>query len=202
MFVNDNVLKRLIKNAWKGAGLHIEHTTEGWFAMSGFYWFIEVDNQMLSNKIKAQIVECIGELPAPGEGYLYIKGHDDQMEIPGTTYRNMMAQYDKLSDKTYEFTNVLIKAKNGNLQILEGLGLNKIMVPEWAADLIDEDAVKDGETKPGPAASDNKTPYIIWRNNVMAIAVFKRDVRYEGEREFLEAVEDVSLCWDFVEEED
>lgn len=202
MFVNENVLKRLIKAAWKGGGLHIEHTSEGWFAISGMYWSLEIDDQMLSNKVKAQIVELIGEIPEPGVACLYIKNTDPQYEVPGATYRNRMAEYDNLKEKSYQFSNVYLKAKNCNIVLLEGSGLRKVMIPEWAADLYDADAVEYDETKPEPGATDSRTAYVIWRNNVMSLMVLKREIRYQGEREFLDAVEEASLCWEFDEDEE
>ncbi|MBR4668416.1 MAG: hypothetical protein IKO76_06640 [Butyrivibrio sp.] len=200
MFVNEKVLKRLIKAAFKGMGLHIEHTSEGWLAMSGYMWNIEVDYQKLPNKIKAQIVELVGEIPSPGEGYLYLKGYSPQSEIPGMTYRNYMKEYDNPLRK-YSFTNILIKTSENNLSVLESPDDDKIFVPEYIEDLIDENATEEGELKPEPGASSPGSSFVIWRNNVMALAAHKRDPRYAGERQFLEAVEGQSLRWEFDDED-
>ena len=35
MFTDTQILKTLIKGAWKGSGLHIEHTEDGWLAVGG-----------------------------------------------------------------------------------------------------------------------------------------------------------------------
>ena len=198
MFTETGSLKRLIKEAWKGAGLHIEHTAEGWLAMGGFWWELEIDDTQLSNKIKAQIVELIGELPERGEGYLYIKGHEPQSEIAGMTYHNRMAEYDKCS-LTLRETNIIIKTENSTLSVLEHGGI-KILVPEWATDLLHGEVDPDGETLPEDGRFDERNRYVIWRNDKMALAVWTREPRYAGEHNFLEAVQDCSLAWDFEED--
>ena len=198
MFTETQILKRLIKNAWKGSGLHVEHTSEGWLAMSGFWWRLEVDYQQLNNKVKAQLIELIGEIPEEGEGYLYFKDQDPQSEMPGTTYMNLMERWTHCKTE-YEITNVLLKTSQDNLAVLQSRD-DKILIPEWAADLTLGETDNDGENEPGNGRSMNGEPYIIWANNKMALGIFKRGELYAGEREFIEAVHDTDLCWDFIQE--
>lgn len=108
MFTETKILKKLIKNAYKGSGLHVEHTDKGWLAISGWWWRLEIGYLELSNEIKAQLVECIGEIPEPGEAYLYIKGTDPQSEIPGTTYINLLEKWTQCQTQ-YSITNVVLR---------------------------------------------------------------------------------------------
>ena len=196
MFTDTAILKRLIKSAYKGSGLHVEHTVDGWLAMSGFWWRLEIDYQQLNKKIKAQLVELIGEIPEPGEGYLYIKDTDPQSEVPGMTFDGLMDKWAK-SDRQYEITNVILKTSQDNVAILE-CGESKVLIPEWAADLTKGEVDLDGETLPGPARPHGG--YMIWANNKMALGIFIRGTQYAGEKEFVDAVRDVSLLWDFIQE--
>lgn len=198
MFTDTQILKRLIKSAWKGSGLHVEHTESGWLAMSGFWWRLEVDYQQLNNKIKAQLIELIGEIPGEGEGYLYFKNQDPQSEIAGTTYMNLMEIFTRCK-KTYEISNVILKTSQDNVAVLES-AQDKLLIPEWAADLTQGEVDLDGESLPGPAKSDEHQSYVIWANNKMALGIFKRGTQYAGERDFLDAVSDCSLLWDFIQE--
>ena len=198
MFTETQILKRLIKNAWKGSGLHVEHTSEGWLAMGGFYWQLEIDYRRINNKVKAQLIELVGELPEPGEAYLYRHKEDPQSEIPGTTFKALMHQWADQKNKEYEITNVLLKTSQDNLAVLQ-CGDDKLLIPEWAADLVDGTLDED-ENECGNGRSHSGDPYIYWANNLMALSVFKRGERYVGEKDFIDAVRDVDLCWDFVQE--
>lgn len=198
MFTETQILKRIIKSAWKGSGLHVEHTAHDWLALSGFWWRLEVDYQQLNNKVKAQLIELIGEIPERGEGYLYFKNTDPQSEMPGTTYQNLLEKWTRCNAQ-YEITNVLLKTSQDNLAVLQ-CGDSKILIPEWAADLTRGETDDDGENEPGNGRSMNGESYVIWANNKMALAIFKRGEQYAGEREFIDAVSEVDLCWDFIQE--
>ena len=201
MFVDVKVLNRLIKTAYKSGGLHIEHTESGWITISGFYWEVEVGDEELLNKVKAQLVELIGEIPGPGQAYFFVKGSDPQAEIPGCYYRNRMAEYDKL-EHSYEVSNVLLKTAQGNVSILQSNTASKIMIPEWGTDLIDPDATESDEALPEPGATNESVPYVIWRNNYMALMLMKRTPKYSGEREFMDSTVESDFCWEFKVEED
>ena len=201
MFVDVKVLNRLIKTAYKTGGLHIEHTESGWITISGFYWEVEVGDEELLNKLKAQLVELIGDIPGPGEAYMFEKGSDPQSEVIGCHYNNRMEFYDKL-EHSYEISNVLLKTANGNVSILQSGTAPKIMIPEWGTDLIDPDAVDYDELKPEPGRTNDKTPYIVWRNNVMALALMKRTPKYSGEREFMASTNESDFCWEFEVDEE
>ena len=79
-------------------------------------------------------------------------------------------------------------------------GSSKILIPEWAADLTRGETDDDGENEPGNGRSKRGDPSIYWANNVMALSIFKRAERYVGERNFMDAVRDIDLCWDFAQE--
>ena len=197
MFTETQILKRLIKNAYKGSGLHIEHTHNGWLALSGLMWRLEIDYQRINNKVKAQLVELVGDLPEEGEAYVYHHKEDPQSEIPGTTFCNLMQKFVEC-DQEYETTNVLLKTLEDNLIVMQ-CGESKILVPEWTAALVDGDIDMD-ENPCGNAKSRRGDSWLYWANNLMAVSVFKRGEKYLGEKDFLDAVADIDLKWDFIQE--
>ena len=62
MFIEERILKRLIKQAYKAAGLVLVNTGED-YIIEGSYWAIQVQKEHLPKKIKAAIIELTGELP-------------------------------------------------------------------------------------------------------------------------------------------
>ena len=72
----------------------------------------------------------------------------------------------------------------------------------FLSDFIDPDAVECDELKPEPGRSNDKTPYVVWRNNVMALALMKRTPKYSGEREFMDSTKDSDFCWEFQVDEE
>lgn len=194
MFTETKILKKLIKNAYKGSGLHVEHTDKGWLAISGWWWRLEIGYLELSNEIKAQLVECIGEIPEPGEAYLYIKRTDPQSEIPGTTYINLLEKWTQCQTE-YSITNVVLRTADDFVAVLQG-GSGCEIIPGWGVDLVRSKA-NDDECITGSGRSDSTTPYMIWADDEMAIGILKRGTKYQGEREFLEAVDECVLDWDF-----
>ena len=198
MFTDTQILKTLIKGAWKGSGLHIEHTEGGWLAVGGLWWQFEIDDQEISNKIKAQIVELVGDLPEPGQALVYYKKGDPQTEIPGTTYKNLLADWAR-REKEYRISNVILRTANDYSAVLEGSDDN-ILVPGWAANLVQGEVDAD-ETLPVIAKGVEGRCNVIWANNKMALMVIWGSTDYAGEKAFLEAVKGVDLTWEFVREE-
>lgn len=198
MFTDTTILKTLIKRAWKGSGLHIEHTEDGWLAVGGLWWQFEIDDQEISNKIKAQIVELVGDLPELGQALVYYKKGDPQTEIPGTTFKNLMADWAR-REKEYQISNVILRTANDYSAVLEGKDDN-ILVPGWAANLVQGEVDAD-ETLPVIAKGAEGRCNVIWANNKMALMVICGSTDYAGEKAFLEAVKGVDLTWEFVMEE-
>ena len=74
MFFKTSVLKRLFKDAYKGAGLTVGHMTDpedeevdGYYISSG-WWVIWFNNRTFPKEAKAAIIELCGELPQPAQG--------------------------------------------------------------------------------------------------------------------------------------
>lgn len=80
MFLKLSILKAAMKEAYTGGGLRIANTGDG-FALLGSYWYVWLENVTMPKKVRAAIVELVGELPAEGEAYKAQKGYDNQYEI-------------------------------------------------------------------------------------------------------------------------
>ena len=194
MFADTQILKTLIKGAWKGSGLHIEHTKTGWFAVGGLWWQFEIGDQEMDNKIKAQIVELIGDLPEPGEAAVYYKKGDPQIQMPGTIYRNLMGEWYK-REKEYWISNVILRTKNDYVAVLEGKE-GYVLVPNWAANLVQGEPDPDEHVQPVAKAAERGNN-VIWTSNKIAIEIITCNPDYAGENAFLEGVKGLDLTWEF-----
>lgn len=77
MFLNVGILKKLMKEAYKG-GLRVGKNAESTY-IAGSYWEFEILDKFLAKQIKAQIIELAGELPEVGEMFSATKT-GNQME--------------------------------------------------------------------------------------------------------------------------
>ncbi len=72
MFVNIIELKKLLKGAYKGNGLIAGNLDGGLVVMSASgTWGFRVEEEYVPNKLKAALIELIGDLPEAGEIYNY-----------------------------------------------------------------------------------------------------------------------------------
>lgn len=85
MFLKLKILKGAMKQAYNGGGLRIMNTGDG-FALLGAYWYVWLENATMPKKVRAAIVELVGELPAEGEAYKAQKDADNQYMIAENNY--------------------------------------------------------------------------------------------------------------------
>lgn len=72
MFLNITELKKLLKGAYKGSGLIVGNLENGMVIMNASgTWGIRVEEEFVPNKLKAALIELIGDLPAAEEVYNY-----------------------------------------------------------------------------------------------------------------------------------
>lgn len=70
MFLKTGELKKLMKSALKSSGLTVGNRN-GYFLVSGTAWELKTEIIAASNKFKAVVMELIGDIPEPGECYIY-----------------------------------------------------------------------------------------------------------------------------------
>lgn len=201
MFLNQNALKRLCKQAYKNWGLHIEHTMEGHIAIGSSAWTLEIQEDRMPNGIKACLIEMVGDLPNAGEGYKYHKKEAPQSEVEGMTYKGLERMFDHMKED-YTETNVRIKHEGDWLALLQNVSTGeKILINDTFVDMIDESEVErdKGECEPGYPRANGYN--VIWSNNVMQFMCWKRSPRYTKEIAFLDAVEQADLVYTFTQED-
>lgn len=124
MFFKTSVLKRLFKDAYKGAGLTVGHMTDpedeevdGYYISSG-WWVIWFNNWTFPKEAKAAIIELCGELPQPGEVFEAIEGAGNQYEIEQKEIFNLPAAFERAKVK-FRSTNILQQQGDKIVRILQ-----------------------------------------------------------------------------------
>lgn len=59
MFIKTSIFKRILKDAWKGAGLTVGKKEEMYF-IQGAYWILFVYEKDFTSKNKAAVIELVG----------------------------------------------------------------------------------------------------------------------------------------------
>lgn len=68
MFTKPQAVKKLMKEAYNGAGLRLAATEERYY-IAGNYWKMDVKKGFIAKPVLAAMVELAGEIPAPGERF-------------------------------------------------------------------------------------------------------------------------------------
>lgn len=80
MFCNEKKLLGIIKDSWKREGLTVGCAGEE-YLLAGGQWILKSRNDVLTNKVKAVLVELTGVLPEDGEWITYRKDIEPQLQV-------------------------------------------------------------------------------------------------------------------------
>lgn len=198
MFVKTTVFKKLIKQTYN-AGRLLVVGTENEYIIAGDWWIIRVKKDLFAKKNKAAVIEITGELPRDGEAFRPIKKAGNQYEIAENPVWDITkAFYDAkegfiITKATYELNRDRIRILQ-NKSTNECVPINQIMI-----DLIDTEAIEEGEGYPvGPNAPNKQGRIMYWHNNTMTLAAYTIEANCnEGEQselsKYLQLLENIEL---------
>lgn len=168
MFLKVSEFKRLLQEAYKGAGVKMGHTTNGTLYMAGYFWTIEIYVDEIPKKALAHIIELEGRIPAEGETCTMAKGQEIQMDIPWHECYAVMLNAEECENSVLESTGLMIdgarimqKESGGIIAIDDRFTAN-------ISNLYIDEAACHTPLK-GPYYDKNDRVY--WKNNVMAMMV-------------------------------
>ena len=175
MFITSQGFKKLINEAYKGAGLNVGNDGEGYY-ISGGYWVIWIMHGWIPKKELASIIELTGEMPEPGEGFKATKA-GNQYELPW--HEAYAAMTHAMECEEYmEVTPMTLKYKNGQQARILQNPVNKtiVLIGERFIDIIDNTVVEydKGEFQAEGPMISGKMQGIFWRNDTMALHVYPR----------------------------
>lgn len=175
MFITSQGFKKLINEAYKGAGLNVGNDGEGYY-ISGGYWVIWIMHGWIPKKELASIIELTGEMPEPGEGFKATKA-GNQYELPWREAYAAMTHAMEC-EEYMEITPMTLKYKNGQQARILQNPVNKtiVLIGERFIDIIDNTVVEydKGEFQAEGPMISGKMQGIFWRNDTMALHVYPR----------------------------
>lgn len=184
MFVKENIMKKLLKEAYK-SGLRLGNNGESIY-IGGIYWEMEVLRSFLKKGIHAAIIELVGRIPDVEEYFLATK-EGEQMECG--TYRVDATDAQNLIDIT---DLIILSGHDVKQRVLQNTETGQIrLINEVFIDIIDASLIdrKEGEYEPqGPYY--NPKDGIYFCNNAMRFhACFRYDDRKETLLKTLEGID-------------
>ena len=174
MIFNETVLKKLMKAAHRSSGL-LAGNRDGEIILAGPWWAVGMDEEYISNKTKAALVELIGMLPEQGDLYR-CKNDVNQFEVPGAVaawlieartadYSQALKKTDVLVDRTTEGMIRLYQSKE-----------ETIAVREVIVDLLDGTPGEDEDPYiQGPCRRSGDSSVLFWRTRECTLVA----LRYE-----------------------
>lgn len=190
MFLKADILKKLMKEAYKRSGLAIANTGKRIY-IAGSCWEVDILKERLPKTILAQIIELAGELPDAGTRFLSTKD-GNQMEVGKTEEVVIDGSAVKLT-----VTKLIILTDLGAVQrVLQNpfgkiILINNLAVGMVSANIID---AEKGECEPlGPLYAHQKG--VFWANNWVRFRYAERTVDNE-EAELVKNLEGLKLWKD------
>lgn len=182
MFFKMSVLKKLMKNAYKGGCLVLGDSLDGYVIASG-WWSIWIKKEQTPKELKAAIIELCGELPLD-EWFKASDTMGNQAMIPYADSVHPLHIFEK-SKEPVNITKLLMQKSAGVMRILQNENSKDVSaIAEIILNLIDENAIKeeDGEYPPiGPVTHDNDV--FSWGNNICCLSVYGIRFYDEGREE-------------------
>mgnify|MGYP001028970922 CR=1 FL=1 len=200
MFFKQTVLKRMLKAAYKGAGLTVgrmaeNETDPGGYYVSSGWWVMWFAAEEMPKEAKAAIIELCGDLPGVGEVFKAIKDGGNQYEIEQKEIFNLPAAFRKC-ECHFRVTKFLGQQGDKVIRFIQEDGATRHVtaVSEIFIDLIDPKAINydGGEYEPiGPVTTCPTAPFMYWGNNVCYLMA--------GVRTPTEADEEEADFWKYLE---
>lgn len=175
MFITTQGFKKLINEAYKGAGLTIGNDGAGYY-ISGSYWVIWIMQGRIPKKELAAIIELTGELPGDGERFKATKA-GNQYELPW--HEGYAAMRHALEcEECIEVTPLTLKYSTGQqARILQNTNNGTIvLINERFIDIVDNTVVEydKGEYQAEGPMISGRMQGVFWRNDTMALHVYTR----------------------------
>lgn len=191
MIFNKSVFKKLLKEAYKGAGLLVANK-EGRIIIAGSWWVMTMEENVFTKEGKAALVGLTGQLPVQGECWRSTSA-GNQIEIPPDYIDIDGAIYDDVTSREpFQKTIVTIDGLFGGMGRLYQKEKFVICINEVVEMLLDPYAVKEGESSDinGPFTKNMEQPNTLyWYTDECSFAAGRLDFEKENYSELLKNME-------------
>lgn len=169
MFLEITKLKKLMSEAYKGAGLMVGSNDINLTVTSG-WWGFSLEHIYIPKKLKGALAELIGDLPENGEAYRYTREETSAVE----DFFDKFDFYDQWHEarNAATITPVVIERYGKKFALIQ-MDSSYRIIPIFSA-LTDMIGIKDmdfeHESEPGkPCTQSGRMFY--WHNGIMVFAV-------------------------------
>lgn len=179
MFFNLVILKKLMKEAYKGYGLTIARTvnetpywgTKEGIYVQGSYWEIWFELEAMPKEVKAGIIEMAGDLPEQGKPFRANK-EGNQYEIEIEEFLDLPERAEAAENK-FRVTNMIRKIGLTNYRLLQDQKTHRIrMINEVFMKLIELSAMGPHDVTPvGPVSLNENGHMFYWWNGCCCLRV-------------------------------
>jgi hypothetical protein len=192
MFINPNVFKKLATAAWKNEELTIGHIADE-YVISGRMWIMHVMEKYMTNKVRAILIELIGEFPEAGYAYTYGKSCDAQQEMPESIPNNDNIYI--IPGLACESTHILI-TRDGVIQHMyqDELG-GKHLINAIYSSMIRQDYIEEEKGEVSYYTPYKRGEWMLWSNNIMSFSCHTRNIKYIKEKAAVDALADIDLVY-------
>ena len=202
VFFKLNVLKKLFKDAYKGAGLTVgcmesKRGKAGYYISSG-WWVMWFGIDEMPKEVKAAVIELSGELPEVGEVFKTVKDMGNQYEVRQEELYDLPSVFERCCCN-FRITRLLLENREELLHVIqeEGRGYHVCVVREAIIKLINKVVIDrgNGECPPnGPRGIGPNTKLLVWGNETCYLGAGVFDLSHKEEDElFLKSMEKAEI---------
>ena len=190
MFIKASNFNKLIKKTYKGTGLLVARINENIY-IGGNSWLLKTNKDFMPNKIKAMIIELIGEFPANGEMYTATP-NGNQMEI-WDDEKIQIEKWYELPHYACTRSNIRVECKHKSCRLYQSSTGEVRYVNELYDDIVapfDIDEVVESVPQ-GPFIRDSG---IFWKNETTTLMyVTSQPEENTNEADILAALSKIEL---------
>lgn len=162
MFIKTTQFKRMLKEAYTGAGIEVYNTGDE-LRIGGGYWMITVKAGKINKENLAAIIEFTGNLPGTGEGFCAKKDESNQ-----GSFKLQEISEGEIRDDLYISRIAFRYGNNVGMRLLQSGNREIYLLREDVLKLIDMSKLEPGEASPtGPLLMTDNS--VEWRNDTMTL---------------------------------
>lgn len=197
MFIDTTKFKKVVKASYDTLGLEVVHFEDGIVQISGIGFILEIDEEDITNKCMAALVEHIGQLPKRGAAVKFMnKTKLDTLDVTMPEGHYLLDRFTRGTQA--QDTRLMIQRNSTCYSVFQTADTYEpLLVRRELQNVVDIgkiDREKDELPPVAPAKCDN---LIIWNNDTMQYAIAETPYRYDGERDFLRLINGKDMCWPF-----